>query len=161
MTLKQLSAIPPWRAALLVLFVAVAAYANSVLNGFAYDDNTIIVGRSVVAEGGVVEVLTSAYWPQAVSGAGLYRPVTLSSFALEWRLWNGHPAGFHLVNLAVHTAVSLVVFLLILPLSATLPALVGGALFAAHPVHSEAVANVVGRSELYSALFEAGGKSAA
>ena len=156
MTLKQLSAIPPWRAALLVLFVAVAAYANSVLNGFAYDDNTIIVGRSVVAEGGVVEVLTSAYWPQAVSGAGLYRPVTLSSFALEWRLWNGHPAGFHLVNLAVHTAVSLVVFLLILPLSATLPALVGGALFAAHPVHSEAVANVVGRSELYSALFVLG-----
>ena len=34
--------------------------------------------------------------------------------------------------------------------------LVGAALFAAHPVHSEAVANVVGRAELYSALFVLG-----
>ena len=96
------------------------------------------------------------YWPQVVNGAGLYRPVTLSSFALEWKLWNGHPAGFHLVNLAIHTAVSLLVFLLILPVAGTIPALVGGALFAVHPVHSEAVANVVGRSELYAALFVLG-----
>ena len=48
------------------------------------------------------------------------------------------------------------VFFLILEMSATLPALVVGALFAAHPVHSEAVANVVGRAELYSALFVLG-----
>ena len=149
-------AIPPGRAALLVLIVAVGTFANSVLNGFAYDDNTIIVGHPVVTEGGVVDALTSPFWPEVVDGAGLYRPVTLSSFALEWRLWNGHPAGFHLVNVAVHGAVSLMVFFLILEMSATLPALVGGALFAAHPVHSEAVANVVGRAELYSALFVLG-----
>ena len=149
-------AVPPWRAALLVVLVAVGTFANSVLNGFAYDDNTILEGNPVVTEGRVFDALTSPYWPQVVNGAGLYRPVTLSSFALEWRLWNGHPAGFHLVNLAVHTAVSLLVFLLILEVSATLPALVGAALFAAHPVHSEAVANVVGRAELYSALFVLG-----
>ena len=154
--MKLIGPIPPWRAALLVVLVAVGTYANSALNGFAYDDNTIIVGRPLVTEGRVADVLTSAYWPQAVSGAGLYRPVTLASFAIEWRLWGGHPAGFHLVNLAVHAVVSVLVFLLILPWSATLPALVGGALFAAHPVHSEAVANVVGRAELYSALFVLG-----
>jgi hypothetical protein len=139
-----------------VLLVAVGTYANSVLNGFAYDDNTIVVGHPVVTEGRVVDALTSPYWPQVVNGSGLYRPVTLSSFALEWRLWNGHPAGFHVVNLVVHTAVSLLVFVLILEMSATLPALTGAALFAAHPVHSEAVANVVGRAELYSALFVLG-----
>ena len=119
-----------------MLLVAVGTYANSVLNGLAYDDNTTIVGRPVVTEGRAVEGLTSAYWPEAVSGTGLYRPVTLSSFALEWGLWNGHPAGFHPVNLAVHTALSLLVFSLILQVSDTPPALVGGALFAAHPVRS-------------------------
>ena len=153
---NPVSAIPPRRAALLVLLVAVGTYGNSVLNGFAYDDNTIIEGNPVVTEGRVVDALSSSYWPQVVAGAGLYRPVTLSSFALEWRLWNGHPAGFHLVNVVVHVAVSLLVFLLILEVSATLPALVGAAIFAAHPVHSEAVANVVGRAELYSALFVVG-----
>ena len=154
--MNPVSAIPPRRAALLVLLVAVGTYGNSVLNGFAYDDNTIIEGNPVVTEGRVVDALSSSYWPQVVAGAGLYRPVTLSSFALEWRLWNGHPAGFHLVNVVVHVAVSLLVFLLILEVSTTLPALVGAALFAAHPVHSEAVANVVGRAELYSALFVVG-----
>ncbi len=154
--MKLIGPIPPWRAALLVVLVAVGTYANSVPNGFAYDDNTIIVGRPLVTEGRVVDALTSSYWQQAVNGGGLYRPVTLASFALEWKLWNGHPAGFHLMNVAVHTAVSLMVFLLILQVSTTLPALVGGALFAAHPVHSEAVANVVGRAELYSGLFVLG-----
>ena len=80
---------PSWlsrRAAILVLLVAVGTYANSVLNGFAYDDNIIIVGRLLVTEGRAVEGLTAAYWPEAVSGTGLYRPVTLSSFALEWGL---------------------------------------------------------------------------
>ena len=124
------------RAAILVSLVAVGTYANSVLNGFAYDDNIIIVGRLLVTEGRAVEGLTAAYWPEAVSGTGLYRPVTLSSFALEWGLWNGHPAGFHPVNLAVHAALSLLVFSLILQVSATLPGLVGGALFAGHPVRS-------------------------
>jgi len=154
--LERLSSVPPWRAALLVFVVAVGTFANSALNGFAYDDDAVIVGHPVVTEGRAVEALTSPYWPDAVSGTGLYRPVTLSSFALEWKLWNGHPAGFHFVNIFVHVAVSLMVFLLILEVSATLPALVGGLLFAAHPVHSEAVANVVGRAELYSALFVLG-----
>ncbi len=155
-TRGKFGAIPPWRAALLVVLVSAGTFANSVPNGFAYDDNTIIGGRPLVTEGRVVDALTSSYWQQAVNGGGLYRPVTLASFALEWRLWNGHPAGFHFMNLVVHTAVSLMVFFLILEVSATLPALVGGALFAAHPVHSEAVANVVGRAELYSALFVLG-----
>jgi hypothetical protein len=95
---NPVSAIPLRRAALLVLLVVVGTYGNSVLNGFAYDDNTIIEGNPVVAEGRGVDALSSSYWPQVVAGARLYRPVTLSSFALEWRLWNGHPAGFHLVN---------------------------------------------------------------
>ena len=54
------------RAALLVLLVAVGTYANSVLNGFAYDDNTIIAGHPVVTEGRVVDALSSSYWPQTV-----------------------------------------------------------------------------------------------
>ena len=138
-----MSTIPPARAGLLVLVVALVSFANSVRNGFAYDDNTIIMDHPVVTEGRVIDALSSSYWPVVVEGAGLYRPLTLSSFALEWGLWNGHPMGFHLVNVAVHAAVSLLVFLLILEVTATLPALVGGVLFAAHPVHSEAVANVV------------------
>jgi len=45
------SGIPPARAALLIIIAAGAAYANSVANDFAYDDNTIISGNAVVTEG--------------------------------------------------------------------------------------------------------------
>lgn len=86
-----------------------------------------------MTEGRAVDLLTSPYWSGVVSGTGLYRLVTLLSFALEWRFWNGHPVGFHLVNISVHLAVSLMVFLLILDVSATLPGLVGGLLLSPIP----------------------------
>jgi hypothetical protein len=149
-------ALSPGRAALLVSIVALSAFANSAFNDFAYDDDAIVVQHPVVTEGRALDAFSSPYWPEVVSGSGLYRPVTLASFALEWGLWNGNPAGFHVVNILVHAAVSLMVFFLVLAVSAPIPALVGGALFAAHPVHTEAVANVVGRAELYSALFVLG-----
>ncbi len=138
---------------MLILIASVAAYANSVANDFAYDDNTIIRGNAVVTEGRVRDALSSPSWPDMGDGVGLYRPITSASYAAEWKFWNGHPAGFHAGNVAAHAAVSILVFLVILALSAPLPALVGGMLFALHPVHTEAVANVVGRAELYSALF--------
>ena len=148
--------IPPARAALLILLASGAAYANSVGNDFAYDDNTIISGNAIVTEGRVRDALASPYWPDMTDGVGLYRPITSASYAAEWTLWGGSPAGFHAVNVAAHAAVSLLVFLVLLALSAPLPALVGGLLFALHPVHTEAVANVVGRAELYSAMFVMG-----
>ena len=154
--MNRTGGIPPKRGAALILMVAVAAYGNSLANGFAYDDTTVIGGNTVVTEGRIVDALSSPYWPEMVDGIGLYRPITSVSYAAEWRLWNGHPAGFHAVNVAAHAAVSVLVFLLILALSAPLPALVGGMLFALHPVHTEAVANVVGRAELYAALFVLG-----
>ena len=91
--MKLTGTIPPGRAALLVLIVAIGAFANSALNGFAYDDDAIILRHPVVTEGAVVEALTSPYWPHVVGGGGLYRPVTLSSFALELELpqLSGHP----------------------------------------------------------------------
>lgn len=141
------------RGAALVVFLAVAAYANSLGNGFAYDDNEIVRRNPVVVEGDVAGALTSPYWPVFAPGSGLYRPVTVGSFALEWTLFGGAPAAFHALSVVSHAAVSALVLAILagfLPLSG---AVVGAALFAVHPVHTEAVANVVGRAELYAAIF--------
>ncbi len=64
-------AIPPGRAALLVVIVAVSTFANSLFNGFAYDDDAIVVRHPVVTEGRVLDALSSPYWPEVVSGSGL------------------------------------------------------------------------------------------
>jgi cytochrome c-type biogenesis protein CcmH/NrfG len=72
---------------------------------------------------------------------------------MEWALFDGNPVGFHVVNVILHSAVTVLVVLLvgeILPLAG---ALLAGLLFAVHPVHVEAVANVVGMAEILAAVF--------
>lgn len=141
------------RAALLLAFVAVAAYANSVGNGFAYDDNEIVVRNPIVVEGRVADALRRPYWPDFAPGAGLYRPVTVATFAIEWPLWRGNAHLFHAVNVGLHAAVSLALFALLAGLVPRPAAALGAGWFALHPVHTEAVANVVGRAELLASLF--------
>lgn len=141
----------PARARALVLAVALAAYANSVGNGFALDDNWFIVGNPVVTDARYDEAFTRSAWPGALEGTGNYRPVTLSSFATEWALWGPSPLGYHVVNVVVHALVCLLVLGLLGAFVRPVPALVGALFFAIHPVHVEAVANVMGRAELYAA----------
>ena len=76
-----------------MLFVAVAAYLNSLGNGFAYDDNAVVLRNDVVTEGRWGDALLGPYWPESRDGAGLYRPVTVTALAAEWRLWKGDPLG--------------------------------------------------------------------
>ena len=71
------------RAILLVLFVSLSAYANSLGNGFAYDDTQIVAGNPVVTTPLLGEALFGPYWAGVREGAGLYRPVVVTSFALE------------------------------------------------------------------------------
>lgn len=142
-----------FRAGFFVVFLALSAYANSLGNGFAYDDDGIITQNPVVQSGDWRGALTGSWWPDPMDGAGLYRPVTLVSFVGEWRLFGGSPLGFHALNVVVHALVSLLVFLLLLEVAPLSGALAGGVLFGIHPVHTEAVANVVGTAELYAALF--------
>ena len=138
-----------WGAAL----AAVLAFGNSIGNDYAYDDRLIVAGNEAIQS---LETLPGTfvkpYWPDRHGRElGLWRPVTTWVYGLQWALWDGHPAGFHLVNVLLNSlAAALVVLLLsgLMPLPAALP---GGLLFAVHPVHVEAVANVVGMAELLSA----------
>ena len=67
---------------------------------------------------------------------------------------SGSPVPFHAFNVALHGANTALVTILLTTLGATpLLALLGGAVFAVHPVHVEAVANAVGRGDALMALF--------
>ncbi len=137
----------------LVFFAALAAYANSMGNGFAYDDTWVLEDNPIVTEGRFDQVLSTPYWPGAVPGTGNYRPLTVASFVAGWSVWGGAPWGFHLMNVLLHGVASVLVFALAATLTGVVGGVVGGLFFAVHPVHVEAVANVVGRAELLSAVF--------
>lgn len=138
-------------------------FANAIPLGFALDDDPLLRLNPVVTEGRLGEALAGPYWRMEPEWGLLYRPVTLGSFVLEWGVWGESPPAFHAVNVVAHAGVTVLAVILLLallrasargdadPEDALVPALLGGLVFAVHPVHVEAVANVVGRSELYAA----------
>ena len=133
--------------------VSIIVNANSLVNGFAYDDVWIISNRELVhGIGRGWEIVTSQFWSDAFEPL-IYRPLTLLTFAVDWQVWGGDPFGFHLTNVVLHAVVTV---LLVFFLSRFFPiwaAWAGGLVFAVHSVHTEAVANVVGRAEILTALF--------
>lgn len=144
-----------WRqhwATLLVFVIAVAVYLNALRNGYAMDDVPLVQNnRYVHGFSHLREVLLGPYWP---SPAALYRPLVLLSFAVEWTLFGDNPTVFHAVNIVLHGLVTASLYLLLVRLGAARwVAIAGAALFAVHPVHVEAVANIVGRAELFAAFF--------
>lgn len=132
---------------------AIVFYFGALWNHFALDDNQIIAFNALVHDiSGMWRTFVSPYWPPDIGG-GLYRPLAIASYTLDWAVSGGSTWWFHTVNLAWHVGASVAVACLARYLSGDRAALTAGLLFAVHPVHVEAVANVVGRAELMAALF--------
>ena len=142
-------------AAAIAAVLALVVYLPSLGNGFALDDTGDIVENTAVhGLANTGEILTSPYRGRVPPGRSPYRPLTSLTYALNWSMGSGSPLPFHVFNVALHSANTALVTILLTILGATpLLALLGGAVFAVHPVHVEAVANGVGRGDALMALF--------
>ncbi len=140
-----------------VLFFSVfAVYANALLWGvFQFDDYNIIVNNPVVHS-------WPAWWGDI--GHGI-RPLLKLSYTFDWTLGWGE-TGFHLTNLLFHSGNTILVWLLTasfirqsnrLTPSALLVSTITAILFAVHPIHTEAVTYISGRSASLMTLFYLGG----
>src|SRR5258708_27797371 len=115
------------------------------------DDLYIIVwNRLVHSVQGTWRGFTGAYWPPDLGGQ-MYRPLPLASFAVDWAIAGGHPACFHAMNLLWHAGMEVLVAAVARRWADWVTALGAGLVFAVHPVHVEAVANVIGLGELMAA----------
>ncbi|MGE0160939.1 MAG: hypothetical protein AB7T31_16170 [Gemmatimonadales bacterium] len=141
-------------AALVVGLLAAAVYANSLWNRFAFDDVLIVVDNEAIQDLRTLpEALTRPYWPDAYGRElGLWRPVTTAAYGILYFVGGGSALPYHIVNVLGHAATSVMVVLLCAALMPLAAALAAGLLFAVHPVHVEAVSNIVGFAEILSAL---------
>ncbi len=139
---------------ILALLFPLLLYAGSLGNDFLIDDETIITSNIRLAPGqSPAEILRR---PEQFADFTLpyYRPLTNLSYWVDARLWNGEPGGFHLTNWLLHAANTWLVFELARALSASpLFGLLTALLFAAHPIHTESVDMVQGRTDLLATLF--------
>ncbi|HEV8266079.1 MAG TPA: glycosyltransferase family 39 protein [Gemmatimonadales bacterium] len=138
------------QAALAAGLLAAAVAAPSLRNGFVADDRWVIVERPFLKHPpSVGAVLREPYWPAGFGGV-MWRPVVLASYALDYQL-GGNPRWFHAMNVLWAGVAAALLALLACRLADPATGLAAGLLFAVHPVHVEAVANVVGRTELMAA----------
>jgi Tfp pilus assembly protein PilF len=129
--------------------LALLASANSLGNGFVYDDVALIAtpDRLHSWDRWWTE-FARTYWPD---GDG-YRPLTMLAWRAQWWAFGGAAWGFHAVNIALHAGGVLTLHWFARALLPPAAAWVAAALYAVHPVHTEAIANVVGQSELLVGL---------
>lgn len=149
---------------LLIAGVCAAVYGFTLFNGLVYDDHFQILENPWITDLRFVpKMFATGVWEFEGGVSNYYRPVMHLSYALTYQVSGLSPWGFHAVNILLHTAVSAMVFLMALALlersgeprwAARRPALLGGLVFATHPVLTETVAWVACVPELsFTLLF--------
>jgi hypothetical protein len=145
-TRKQLAC-----ALLAVALVTFAAHSPSLNNGFVnWDDNFYVTDNPHVQAGFSWD---EVYWAASVAPVQ-WHPLTWLSLQFDWQLFSGQPWGFHLVNLLLHVANSVLLVVVLWQLTGCLwPSFLAGLLFALHPLQVQSVAWVTERKNVLATLF--------
>ena len=147
-------------ALLVILLAACVVYANTLSNGLVFDDLEAIPGNPLLQHPSDVAAIFGGVFRIGQRPGTLYRPLTVWTLAVNDRIGTlmGRPAAdpfsFHLVNLLLHAGVGMLLYVWLVNLR--LPgwmSLATALLYVVHPIHTEAVAAVVGRAEVLAALF--------
>lgn len=138
-----------------VLAIIVLTYSNSLDNGFHFDDeHSLTENPHIRSLDNIFNFFTD---PQTFSrnpGSEMYRPFVVLSYALNFRLGELEPRGYHLVNIGIHLCcVGLLVALLVHWGWGLAAAALVGCLFGVHPLASEPVNYISSRSESMATMF--------
>ena len=133
----------------LVLALTFAAYLPSLRNGFTnWDDPVYVLNNPLLRHPTVGAVLTTP-----VNGS--WYPLTIGSYALNYRMSGLDPAPYHWLNLLLHLANTALVFVFVHGLAPRRlwPAVITGLFFGIHPMHVESVAWITERKDVLYAFF--------
>lgn len=151
----------PWLIPGLLAGAAFFLYANTLGHGFVLDDPLVTTLNQYVQRGftGWFDIFSHSY--RAGSSVStdseyMYRPLSVAAFAAEWAIAPNTAGLHHLMNVLWYalTAIAMYFFLnRILPAGSRLLNIAVTALFIAHPLHTEVVANIKSRDEIMSFFF--------
>jgi protein O-mannosyl-transferase len=145
-----------WSAPVLFLLSA-ACYANTLLNGFVYDDELQILANPYVKSWHYLpQIFTTTVWSfiGAAGDTNYYRPLMTFTYLLVWKAFGDLPIGFHLLNILLNALVVAAVYSTGKVLfKSTFIAWVAAVLFALHPVHTETVNWIAAVPDLEATLL--------
>jgi hypothetical protein len=150
------------RVAALCAAAALALSLPTLGNGFAIDDIHVFVDQPAAQSLRNIPQFFAGGWAVRSSNAqaralstNYYRPIPITLGAVEVAVFGLHPAGFHLTSALLHAATAALVAFLLWQLTAgsILATLLGGLLFAVHPVQSEAFCAACYQTTLLAGFF--------
>jgi Tfp pilus assembly protein PilF len=146
----------PGRTALVLFAIAFLLYANTIGNDFVWDDLELITQNPTMGKLSaqqLASMFTSNFW-SGYKAAGYYRPAVAISYHVQYRLFRGNPAGFHFVNTVWNALTVVLIFLFVyLLFRNAILGVVTALVFAVHPLHTENVAWISGRTDVMAAMF--------
>ena len=120
--------------------------------GWVWDDGQMILEESALRDWpGLVRI----WFAPSELHETHYRPLTYTTFWVEYQLWGYAPAGYHIVNVVLHAANAVLLWRILARLAVPGAWLIA-AVFAVHPLHVESVAWVMERKDVLSHLFYLG-----
>lgn len=143
---------------ILVGIVSFAVYYNSLKNSFVFDDESVIqTNPSIQSLSNIPKFFTADEGFHKVIGK-YYRPLTSTLYTVDYAIWGLDPYGFHLTNILIHVISCLLLLSVLLKMfgeyeNGLLAAMIGALIFAVHPVHTEAVSWISGRTDSLVTLF--------
>lgn len=153
---------------IIALFVFVL-YGNTISHDYALDDYMVIADNSFTQKGiaGIHDIFAydsfmgfGEKYVNSVEG-GRYRPISIATFAIEKQLFGQNPHISHFINLCFYALMCVLLFNLLSKLFDSYPKshwfntipFIATLLFVAHPIHTEVVANIKCRDEIFALLF--------
>jgi len=140
----------------LIIFAGLAIYSGSLNGQFIWDDDVLVKNNSYITEWSNIDKLFAGKISTYFSGAGLnfYRPLQMATYTADYSLWKLDARGYHLTNVLLHICAAILIYFFINALfNDVFLACLTGIFFVSHPVHTEAVSYISGRSDSLSALF--------
>lgn len=140
--------------AVLAFAAAFAAYSPTLRLGFVWDDHRMIEENPRIRTWSPENIRSWFRGDPFGQGLNYYRPLQTVSNAVDFRLWELNPSGYHLTNLLFHAG-GAAVSALVLSAAGFPAAAAGGAalLLACHPVVVEQLIIVAGRAEVMAYFF--------
>ena len=162
----------------LLFVLAFVFYGNTITNEYAMDDVVVIKNNSFTQQGleGLDDIFTQDSFTgylghnKRVVQGGRYRPLSIATFAIEYEFFGQNPHISHFINVLIYALIGLLIFMIL-----TRPGIFQylhewyeremgydwkflvpffiALIYILHPLHTEAVANIKGRDELFAMLF--------
>jgi tetratricopeptide (TPR) repeat protein len=146
---------------LLGLIVAISGfilYSNTLNHDYVLDDFGLIRDNTQTKKGisAVPEIFKSSYrFGMNITDYQLYRPLTKAMFAIEYQISPEKPALHHWINVLFYALLCYVLFRVLSKYmnGSLLVPFITALIFAAHPLHTEVVANIKSRDEIVCFLL--------